>query len=270
MNGAAVAVAEHLDLDMTRRLQIFLEIERVVAERRLGFGARGRQGRSQFRLRARHLHAPPAAAGRRLDQQRKPEVRRQPGGLLLGSDGRFRARHHRKPEPFGGALGLDLVAHQPDVLGLGPDEMHIVLGENLGEPGVLGQKAVARVHRIRAGDLAGGEQRGNVQVGILGRRRTDADALVGEPHVHGVVVGGRMHGHGGDAELLASAQNSERDLAAVGDEDLIEHDLAAMLALPGRGLAAAHSMIISGWPYSTGWPSSNRICMTVPAFGAGI
>src|SRR6266851_5446357 len=62
MNGAAVAVAEHLDLDMTRRLEIFLEIERVVAERRLGFGARGRQGRSQFRLRARHLHAPPAAA----------------------------------------------------------------------------------------------------------------------------------------------------------------------------------------------------------------
>ena len=29
-------------------------------------------------------------------------------------------------------------------------------------------------------------------------------------------------------------------------------------------------MIISGSPYSTGWPSSNRICVTVPARGAGI
>jgi hypothetical protein len=47
-----------------------------------------------------------------------------------------------------------------------------------------------------------------------------------------------------DAELLAGAQHAQRDLAAVGDEDLVEH---------GR---AAHSMIISGSPYSTGWPSS--------------
>ena len=31
-----------------------------------------------------------------------------------------------------------------------------------------------------------------------------------------------------------------------------------------------HSMITSGSPNSTGWPSSNRICVTVPARGAGI
>ncbi len=31
-----------------------------------------------------------------------------------------------------------------------------------------------------------------------------------------------------------------------------------------------HSMIINGSPYSTGWPSSNRICVTVPPRGAGI
>ena len=29
-------------------------------------------------------------------------------------------------------------------------------------------------------------------------------------------------------------------------------------------------MIISGSPYSTGWPSSNRICVTLPACGEGI
>ena len=50
-----------------------------------------------------------------------------------------------------------------------------------------------------------------------------------------------MHRHGGDAELLAGAQNSERDLAAVGDEDLIEHDLAAILGFPGRGAAHRNS-----------------------------
>ena len=41
--------------------------------------------------------------------------------------------------------------------------------------------------------------------------------------MHGVGVGGGMHGDGGDAELLGGAQDAQRDLAAVGDEDLVEH-----------------------------------------------
>jgi hypothetical protein len=32
-----------------------------------------------------------------------------------------------------------------------------------------------------------------------------------------------MHRDGGDAELLACAQHAERDLAAIGYENLIEH-----------------------------------------------
>ena len=38
-----------------------------------------------------------------------------------------------------------------------------------------------------------------------------------------VRVGGRVHGDGRDAELLAGAEHPERDLAAVGDEDFVEH-----------------------------------------------
>ena len=41
MDGVALAVAEHLDLDVARALQIFFEIDRVVAEGGLGLGARG-------------------------------------------------------------------------------------------------------------------------------------------------------------------------------------------------------------------------------------
>ena len=41
MDGLALAVAEHLNLDVTRLFEIFLEIDGVVAERRLGLGARG-------------------------------------------------------------------------------------------------------------------------------------------------------------------------------------------------------------------------------------
>jgi len=32
-----------------------------------------------------------------------------------------------------------------------------------------------------------------------------------------------MHGNRGDAEFLAGAQHPQRDLTAIGDQDLIEH-----------------------------------------------
>jgi hypothetical protein len=41
--------------------------------------------------------------------------------------------------------------------------------------------------------------------------------------MHRVGVGGGMHGNGGDAEFLARAQDAERDFAAIGYEDLVEH-----------------------------------------------
>ena len=109
------------------------------------------------------------------------------------------------------------------MLGLGTDEMDVVLGQDFGKARVLRQKAVARMHGVGAGDLAGGEQRRNVEIAVARGGRADADALVGEPHMHGVLVGGRMHGDRRDAELLAGAQHAQRDLAAVGDQDLVEH-----------------------------------------------
>ena len=109
------------------------------------------------------------------------------------------------------------------MLGLRADEIQIMLGEDFGEAGVFRQEAVAGMHRVGAGDLAGRKQRGDVEVAVLRRRRPDADALVGKPHMHGVGIGGGMHRNGGDAELLARAQHAKRDFTAVGYEDLVEH-----------------------------------------------
>ncbi len=95
--------------------------------------------------------------------------------------------------------------------------------EDAGEARVLREEAVAGMDRVGAGDLAGGQDRGDVEVGVLGRRRADADALVGEAHMHGVGVGGGMDGDRRDAQFLAGAQHAERDLAPVGDQDLLEH-----------------------------------------------
>lgn len=41
--------------------------------------------------------------------------------------------------------------------------------------------------------------------------------------MHGIGVGGGVHGNGRNAEFLARTQHAERDLAAIGYENLVEH-----------------------------------------------
>ena len=171
----------------------------------------------------RDLHAAPAAAGRGLHQHRKADLAGDAERFGVRGDAAVGAGHARDAERLGGALGLDLVAHLPDVLGLGADEMDRVLGEDFGKARVLRKESVARMHGVGAGDLAGREQRRHVEVAVARGRRADADAFVGEPHMHRVGVGGGMHGDRRDAELLAGAEHPERDFAAIGDEDFVEH-----------------------------------------------
>jgi len=109
------------------------------------------------------------------------------------------------------------------VLGLRADEADVVLGEDFREARILRQEAVARMDGVGAGDLAGRQQRGNVEIGIARRRRADADGFVGEAHVHRVGVGRRIDRHGRDAEFFRRAKDAQGDLAAVGDQNLVEH-----------------------------------------------
>ena len=223
MQHLAVGIRDHLDFDVARLLQIFFHIDGIIAERRFGFGARGGKGERQFGRRARHLHAAPAAAGRRLDQHRIAHLFGELRGFGFGRDGAVRAGHGGNAERFHRLLGRDLVAHQPDVLGLRPDEGDAVRLHDVGEMRVLGQKAVAGMDRIGAGDLAGGNDRGNVQIGLAGGRRADADRFIGEPHMHRIRIGGGMDRDGCDAHFLAGAVDPERNLAAVRNQDLFEH-----------------------------------------------
>ena len=154
---------------------------------------------------ADNLHAAAAAAGSGLEDDRKANLARQSFGFFVGANAAVRPRHGRDAKFNGGAFGGDLVAHQADVLGPRTDKLHVVVGENFGKARILGEKAVARMNSIGAGDLAGREQSRNVEIAVLGGRRADADALVGEPHMHGVSIRRRMHRHRRNAELFARA-----------------------------------------------------------------
>jgi hypothetical protein len=137
--------------------------------------------------------------------------------------GAVRSGHAGNAQFARGALGDDLVAHHPDMLGFRADEHQPVLLHHRREIGVLGQEAVAGMDGVRAGDRGGAEDRRDIEIAVAGRRRTDAHALVGEPHMHRVGVSGGVDGYRRYAQLAAGAVDAQRDLSAVGDQHLLEH-----------------------------------------------
>ena len=155
MDGVALAVAEHLDLDVAGMGKIFLEIDGVVGEAGLGLDARRGQRRIELFLDMGDLHAAAAAARRSLDQDGIADVGRDLLRLLEIGDRALRAWNERQAERLRSLLGLDLVAHEPDMLSTRSDEGDFVLFEDLGEAGILGEEAIAGMHGVCAGDLAG-------------------------------------------------------------------------------------------------------------------
>ena len=123
---------------MTRLFEVTLEIDRVVAERGFRFRACGRKRFGKRGFVARDLHAASAAAGCRLHEQRETDFPADAHGFFIGRHAAFGAGHDRNAEALRGALGLDLVAHDADVLGLGADKADAVLGENFREARILG------------------------------------------------------------------------------------------------------------------------------------
>ncbi len=223
MHHVAVAVGQHLQLDMARVVEILLDVHRVVAERGTRLGARDAERLLERGGVARHLHAAPAAAGGGLDQHRIADLSGDVARLRDIGNRAVRAGHQRHAELRHRHLGGDLVAHHADMRGRGADEGQAMRLHHLGEAGVLGEEAVAGMDRLGAGHQGGGQDGRDVEVAVLRRRRSDADAFVGQPHVHRIGIRGGVHRDRGNAEFAAGSLDAKRDLAAIGDEDLLEH-----------------------------------------------
>jgi hypothetical protein len=209
---------------VARVLQELLHVDHVVAERSLGFLLGGGDGVRQRGLGVDHAHAAAAAAAGGLDDHRVADLRRDLRvGAGIVAERAAAAGHAGHAGGLHRPDRLHLVAHQADGVGLRADEDEAGLLHALGEVGVLRQEPIAGVDRLRVGDLGGGDDRRHVQVALARGRRADADRFVRHRHVLEVAVDGGMHRDRTDAECMAGAQDAQRDLAAVGDDDFIEH-----------------------------------------------
>src|SRR5581483_4427353 len=244
MDDMAVFVGEYLHLDMARLLDKLLQIDIRAAERGGRFRARNVQLPGQFLLVLHETNATPAAAHRRLDEQRIAALLREMEGVLLAAEQPVRAGNDRHA---GGAHRLPcdrLIPHLLHDGGGRPDELQAARFAGFGEAGALREEADAGMDGVRAGDVRRADDVGRVQVAVFGSGRADADGLIGQMHVQGLGIGGRMHRDRLDLEFLARPNDPHGDLAAISYQYLFEHGVRSVVFmagmdavnLPGRGV----------------------------------
>ena len=197
-----VAVAHQLHLDVPRAPEVALAVDRPVTEGGLGLARRGLEGVVQVGLVLDDPHPASASARGCLDEQREAEL------------GRIAGRERRDADARSDPLRLELVSAPAQDVRRRADPRQPRRDDRLRERRALGEEAVSGVDERRAR----GERRRDERIGVeVGRH---LDRLVGDPRVHGTGIARPGHGHRPDAEPPARGEDADRDLTAVGDEEL--------------------------------------------------
>ena len=79
--------------------------------------------------------------------------------------------------------------------------------------------------RFRAGQFTGRKNRLDVQIALIGSSRTDADRFIGDLSMKRIPVRFGKDSDRPDSKFPAGADDPNRDLAAVCDQDFLKHSL---------------------------------------------
>ena len=221
-DDVAVLVGEALGLDVARLVEELLHEALATSERGLGLTHRRLEGVGDLLLLAGDLQAATAATEGSLDRDRKAVLLGEGDGLVGVLERVLGAGRERSAHLLGDVAGLDLVAEVLDRLGRRADPDEPGVDDGLGEVAVLGEEAVARVHGVGAGLLGGGDDLLDVEVGVRRGGAAQRVRLVGETDEESVPVGVGVHRHAADACVLARPDDPDRDLASVGDQNLLQ------------------------------------------------
>ena len=150
VHDGPVGVREDLDLHVAWPLEVPLEQEPVVAERRRRLAPRRRQRLVELGRLANHAHPAPAAARARLDEERVARCHRPPRAAPRRSRPRrgSPAGSARPPTPRAPSRAPCPPAPASPRRG-GPTHASPGGDARVGERGVLAQEPVARVDRLR-------------------------------------------------------------------------------------------------------------------------
>ena len=226
----AVGIAEQLDLDVARGVDLALEIHGAVTEGRQCFRSAGGESGGQLVGYADPAHpAAPTPRGR-LHEQGEPDrlsgLDNAADGIGSIGDDRLEGPGQDRDAGCGHRpSGRDLVAERGDGRARRTDEDDPGLLDRTGERGSLGEEAVAGMDRGCPCCDRGVDDRVRPEVRLARRSGAETNGPIGSPDVGGVDVGVAVDGHRFDAELAAGPEDANGDLAPVRDGDPRERRL---------------------------------------------
>ena len=108
-------------------------------------------------------------------------------------------------------------------LGFGPIKTMPAAAKRFGKGLALGEEAVAGMHRLRAGLLAGVDDFLDDQIAFGRRRRADRDGVIRHLDMQRVPIGLGIDRDGLDPHPPRGLDDPAGDLAAIGDQNTLEH-----------------------------------------------
>ena len=219
----ALFIGHNLHLDMVRRGHELLHVALAVAKNGLALGTCLNKGLCRILHALDLANAATAAARTSLDEHGAANALGL-GRRLLGAFEQIAARHDGHARGGSRSARGILVAHTVDDLSRGADKRQTVLVAIAHKARLFGEKAIAGMDCLCPRLDSTGEHGIVVEVALGKTRTADAIRLVGELHMQRVRIGCGVDGDGLDAHIAARADNTDRDLAAVGDEHFIEHE----------------------------------------------
>jgi hypothetical protein len=213
-----VRVGQDLHLDVARVRDLSLQIEGWRSERRGRLAGRAAPGGVEVLIAGDDAHPLAAATAGRLEEHRIADLlrcRASGGGITQ----RLRAFGDRNVGRASEAPGRRLLSEEALHLRGRADEGEPGVGNRLRKVGVLGEESVARVDRVAPRAFRDFDDPRGIEVALTRRRWTDRIRGVGGADMQRVAVDIAEDGGRADAEVVAGADDAERDLAAIGDED---------------------------------------------------
>ena len=229
VHDVAVLVGHDLDLDVARLEHELLEVDPVVAERALRLSASHPEGLEQPRLVLDDADALAAAAGRSLEHDRVVDLLGGSDEVVL-VDVVLQAGDERHPGLERDVARGHLVTHRRDRVARRAEELDPRLRAGPREGSVLAQEPVARMQRVALKLLRDGQHLVCVEVALCRRASAEARGEARLAHVQRHAVGVREDCHRLDAHLLGGADDAQRDLPSVGDQDSSEQRHIAWVA----------------------------------------
>ena len=217
------AVAKDLHFDMARFGDEFLDQHIGVAKGCLGLGARTLQRGLKTVRRLHQPHALATPTGDGLDQHRIADLIRlcrQQRVILIGP---VIPRHNRHARLDHQGLGGIFKPHRADGLGRRADKDQPRRLYRIHEIGVLGQKAIARMDRLRARIQCRLNDHLAAQIAIRRGRAADMHRRIRHRHMFRRAVRVGIDRHAAHPHGLRCLHHAASNLAPVRNQDRIKH-----------------------------------------------